>query len=335
MYVSLPVHTQPAVIAAQLRNFAAFFPEALVVLHVSANARFPMPQLEAAIRKRQCRNVIINPERAPTNWGGILNAHLANVAWIRRTGPASAHICLHSSNDMLVRPGVAAWLRRGRNFRNHRPIRPGSHWRFARPALLDPGLQSLCRRLGGAPVIGSQIEGSCYEAALLFEIADLIAAEDIATPAGYPREEVWLATAAHALGAEVSGCPYIFSEIHRFDRVFWQVLRYVDPLIGRPGEPRYFPRRALEYAMIKSGFHRISRTWVDRIARDAVAQLARYEVMSDGNNEWRVFDPHGLFGVKRVPRRIDSPLRAYIDRLAAATATGPASQLEQPSHEDI
>jgi hypothetical protein len=335
MYVSLPVHTQPAVIAGQLRNFAAFHPEALVVLHVSANARFPMPELDAALTKRQCRNVIINPERAPTDWGGILGAHLANVAWIRRTGHASAQICLHSSNDMLVRPGVGAWLRRGRNFLNYRPIHPGSHWRFARPALLDRALQSLCRRLGAAPVVGSQIEGSCYEAALLFEIADLISREDITAPAGYPREEVWLATAAHALGAEVSGCPYIFSEIHRFDRVFWKVLRYVDPLIGRPGEPRYFPRRALEYAMIKSGFHRISRTWVDRIARDAVAQLARYEVMSDGNNEWRVFDPHGLFGVKRVPRRIDSPLRAYIDGLAAAATTVPAPQPGQASHEDI
>lgn len=316
MYVSLPVHTQPAVIAGQLRNFAAFFPEALVVLHVSAEARFTMGQLDAALHDGQCRNVLINPQRNPTAWGGILSAHLANISWIRSSGRA-ARICLHSSNDMLVRPGLARRLRSGANFIHCRPIGPGSYWRFAKAALADPALQAVRRRLGGAPLIGSQIEGSCYDAALLYEIADIIAAvPGAARPADYPREEVWLSTVAHGLGAAVSGTPYIFSEIHRFDRVFWQVLRHIDPFIGKPGDASHLVRRAIEFLMIKTGFHRINRTWVDRVARDAALQLAPYELMSDGDNQWRVFDRHGLFGVKRVPRRPGSALRTYIDTLA-------------------
>jgi hypothetical protein len=333
IYVSLPVHTQPRVVAGQARNFAAFFPEARLVLHVSANARFALPELEAALRAASCDNVTINPVRQATSWGGILQAHLANIGWIRRAGDAT-RICLHASNDMLVRPGVADCLRRPGNFLHTRPIRPGSRWRFAAPALADPELRTLCGRLGAAPLVGSQVEGAAYEPALLFEMAALIECH-LGGGAAYPREEVWLATAAHALGAAIAGRPYVLSEVHRFDRDFWRVLRYADPLIGRPGDPHHFPRRLIEYLMIRSGFHRTRRRWVDRIAADDAAWLARWEWMSDGNNTWRVFDRHGLFGVKRVPRRTTSPLRRYIDALAPAPVPHPVPPCRLPRHEDV
>jgi hypothetical protein len=317
IYVSLPVHTQPAVIADQLRNFERFLPEAAVVLHVSATARFSLAELDAALLRAGCSNMLINPQRAAIDWGDILPAHLANIAWIRSLGEAS-RICLHASNDMLVRPGLAQRLRVGANFYNRRPVRAGTRWRFGAPALIDPALHALRQRLGGAPVIGSQVEGSCYEAALLFEIADLLRGPALAQrpPLPYPREEVWLATAAHALGAQADGRPYIFSEVHRFDRVFWRALRYAEPLIGRHGATSVWLRRALEYAMIKPGWHRIDRRWIDRVAHDD-PMLARYAVLSDGQDSWQVFDPHGLHGVKRVPRRPGSALRAHIRSLPA------------------
>lgn len=321
IWVSLPVHTRPAVIAGQLANFAAFLPEARVLLHVSGNARFAPAQLDAALAATGCANAAINPQRLPTGWGDILPAHLANIAWIRRHAPRCARICLHASNDMLVRPGLAQHLGRRRNLLQRRPIRPGSRWRFAAAALADPALQALCRRLGEAPVLGSQLEGASYEAPLLYEVADAIGSAAAApAPAPYPREEVWLSTIAHAQGAPVDGRPYVFSEIHRFDRVFWKVLDLVDPLLGRRGDARHLPRRALEFLMIRSGFHRIDRRWVDRVARDAADALAPYEWLSDGHAPWRVFDRHGLYGVKRVPRRPDAPLRRYIERLGAAAS---------------
>jgi hypothetical protein len=94
------------------------------------------------------------------------------------------------------------------------------------------------------------------------------------------------------------------------------VLRVVDPLIGRREDPRWLPRRALEFLMIRSGFHRIRRRMVDRIAADLADELAPWEWLSDGDGSWRVFDRHGLYGVKRVPRRPDAPLRRYIDELS-------------------
>lgn len=329
--VSLPVHTRPAVIAGQLANFAAFLPTARVVLHVSADARFTPAQLEAALAAGGCANAIINPQRLATGWGNILLAHLANIAWIRRQLPACTRICLHSSNDMLVRRGLASHLEKGGNFLHRRPIRPGSRWRFAGAALGDQPLLALRKRLGDAPTLGSQVEGSSYEAALLYDIADIVkhAARQPA-PVPYPREEVWLSTIAHACGAAVAGTPYVFSEVHRFDRVFWRVLAVVDPLIGRRGDARWLPRRALEFLMIRSGFHRIDRGWVERIAHDRADALAPYEWLSDGHGKWRVFDRHGLYGVKRVPRRPDSPLRRYIDQLSDQLS---AQLSEQPGVE--
>ena len=326
IHVSLTVHTRPGVIAGQLANFAAFLPGARIVLHVSANARFALHELERVLAGAGCTNAVINGQRLRTDWGDILPAHLANLDWIRRHAPQCTRICLHSSNDMLVRPGLADHLARGGNFLHHRPIRPGSRWRFAGAALADPALQALCRRLGdvraAVPVIGSQVEGSSYEAGLLYEVGDLLrdALRD-AVPAAYPREEVWLSTAAHARAAAPAGAPYVFSEVHRFDRSFWRVLRIVDPLIGRPGKPHYLPRRALEFLMIRSGFHRIDRRLVDLIAADAADALAPHEWLSDdpdGARRWRVFDRHGLYGVKRVPRRTGHRLRGHIDQLSAA-----------------
>jgi hypothetical protein len=317
IYISLPVHTQPAVIAGQLHNFAAFLPQAMVVLHVSAEARFALTELRSVLRRAGCRNALINPARGSTGWGRILEAHLANVAFIRQLGDAG-RICLHASNDLLVRPGLAQRLAQDGNLFHQRPIAPGSYWRFADAALHDPALQALCRRLGGAPLNGSQVEGSCYRADWLFEIADVLAgAIGERPPSPYPREEVWLSTVAEALGAPRAGLPYVFSEIHRFDRVHWRWRQRLAPLLDGGGALRAFMRRVLEHVLIRSGFHRIDRRWVDRVANDRAELLAPYEWLSDGNNLWRVHEPHGLFGVKRVPRRANAPLRSYIDALAA------------------
>jgi hypothetical protein len=323
IYISLPVHTQPAAIVSQLKNFACFFPEATVVMHISAEARFSLADLRSALAAGGCANAIVNPHRSPTAWGDIVPAHLANIALIRRLGRAS-HICLHSSNDMLVRSGLAPHLTARGNLFNRRVILPGSYWRFGAAALADGALQTLCRWLGGAAVVGSQLEGSCYEAALLFEIADRFGALPAwRPPMPYPREEVWFSTAAHGLVAGAGGTPYVFSEIHRFDRMFWRVLRHINPLIGTRSKASHSIRRVIEFLMIKSGFHCISEAWVDAVAACANEQLAPYETLSDGNSEWRVFDCRGLFGVKRVPRPPGSPLRNYIDALAVPGAIAP------------
>jgi hypothetical protein len=318
IYISLPVHTQPAVIVDQLKNFSKFLPGAMVVLHVSAKPKFDVKVLEQAILHSRCDNVLINPERLETSWGNILSAHVSNVFFIRSQGGASK-ICLHASNDMLVRRGLPMWLQARANVFNQRAIYPGTYWRFGEAALQDECLSHICRKLGKTQLIGSQIEGSCYSAELLYEVARLVRSNPHSPPRiPYPREEVWLSTIASALQVVPDGSPYIFSEFQRFDRIFWKVLRFINPVIGTESELSNFIRRVVEYCMIKSGFHRIDTACIDRVAQDDYAWLARYETMSDGNHSWRVFDRHGLYGVKRVPRRIDSSLRSYIAAMGEA-----------------
>jgi hypothetical protein len=324
IYISLPVHTQPLVIADQLKNFSTFLPGSTVVLHVSAQARFTLSELEHAIQRSRCGNVLVNPERLETSWGNILMAHASNIFFIRHRNNASK-VCLHASNDMLVRKGLPAWLQAKSNVFNYRAIHPGTYWRFGKAALQDECLGQVCKKLGSTRLVGSQIEGSCYDADLIHEVAKLVKSHAGILPrTPYPREEVWLSTIASALHVEPDGAPYIFSEFHRFDRVFWKVLRHVNPVIGTQSRLSDLVRHTIEYCMIKSGFHHINTALIDWIARDAFEQLAPYEYLSDGNNDWRVFDRHGLFGVKRIPRRIDSALRSHIAALAASCDSHPA-----------
>jgi hypothetical protein len=319
IYISLPIFTQPAVVLGQLRNFSFFFPEATAVLHISANASFDARQFMDALDDSGLGNALVNPERLATGWGNILLAHVSNICFIRSRGNAT-QICLHASDDMLVRKGVANWLNLHQNFFNYRRINPGTNWRYGRAALEDECLARICKQFGNARLIGSQLEGSCYSAPLLYDIADIISGTELQPPrVAYPREEVWLSTLACALGAYIQGSPYIFSEYHSFDRVYWRVLKYINPLIGTRSSASDVIRRSVETGMTKTGFHRIDKAWVDTIANDDHERLSDYEFMSDGNSCWRVYEPHGLFGVKRVPRQTNDPLRRYIDAMASDT----------------
>jgi hypothetical protein len=320
IYISLPIYTQPAVVLGQLRNFSFFFPEATVVLHIAANARFDARQFMGALNDSGLANVLVNPERLSTGRGNILLAHVSNIFFIRGCGNAT-QICLHASNDMLVRKGLGSWLNLHQNFFHYRRINPGTRWRHGQAALEDECLARICKRVGNARLIGSQLEGSCYSAPLLFEIADIISGTALRPPRlSYPREEVWLSTLACALGAYIQGSPYVFSERHCFDRVYWRVLKYINPLIGTRSNVSDIIRSSVQSGMVKTGFHRIDKAWVDTIANNDRERLSDHEFMSDGNSCWRVYEPNGLFGVKRVPRRVSSPLRAYIDTMASDTA---------------
>lgn len=110
---------------------------------------------------------------------------------------------------------------------------------------------------------------------MLYAIVDLILTNPPwPAPLAYPLEEVWLFTLAHALHARIDGKPYVFSELHRVDRVFWHVLDYVDPVIGRQTAVSNLIRRSIKFAMIRTHFHRIDKRWVDVVAQDDVSRVS-------------------------------------------------------------
>ncbi|WP_248320385.1 hypothetical protein [Caballeronia sp. Sq4a] len=329
IYVSLPVHEAPLVVADQLVNFARFFPEACVVLHVSRSGRLDEACLRATLNSQRCENYLINPAHERTVWGSIFRAHLSNIAFIRSLGDAS-HVCFHASNDMLVAPGAAGHIaRHGRGY-NVRPITPGSYWWVSPKARADAVLDALCKTLGNCPLVGSQIEGAFYEADTVFEVAD-IARGAHPGEAGYPLEEVVFPTIAHAIGATPRVTPYVYSETHVFDRTYWRFLQAFEWLFGNNWRRARELRHCVEYAFIKTPYYRLSPGMIGVIVQmsrgisdSAIddVQLARrlegLQWMNDGDATWQVFDRHSLYGVKRVPRTLDNPLRHLIRQLPSA-----------------
>ncbi|WOD14036.1 hypothetical protein [Paraburkholderia kirstenboschensis] len=333
VYFSLPVHEAPLVVADQLTNFSRYAPQARVVLHVSSNAAIDVAALHDILRRAGNDNYLINPVRERTAWGGILRAHLANIAFIRALGDAS-HICFHASNDMLIRPGCLSHITAQDRAFNVRPIFPESYWWVARKAFYDPALRTVQKRLGGCALFGSQIEGAFYDAPTLFEIADILRQEALAT-ADYPQEEVVFATVAKALGATPNAMPYVFSEAHVFDRAYWRFLQQFEWMFGNNWTRAPGLRYCVEYAFIKTPFYRLRPDLVELIARPVHAtskngrafagrsaqarRLGDLEWMDDGNSIWRVFSVDTLYGVKRVPRSLDNPLRRFIQQLPTGT----------------
>jgi hypothetical protein len=328
LYVSLPVHEAPLVVADQLGNFARYLPEATVVLHLSRGGVLTPSPLDAALRQAGHRNYLINPNREQTAWGGIFRAHLVNIAFIRALGDAT-HICFHASNDMLVRPGLAGHIaREGRGY-NLRPVTPRSYWWVARRALRDKTLHAFLASFGERPALfGSQIEGAFFDAGTIFEIAVLAERAGLGE-ASYPQEEIVIPTLAHALGARAATTPYVFSETHVFDRAYWGFLQRFEWLFGNNWSRAAQLRHCIEYAFIKTPFYKLSPALVEAIAlgpdqdgeiASATRQgpgdaLRRLEWMNDGDTRWRVFDRQALYGVKRVPRVLDNPLRQFIRQL--------------------
>jgi hypothetical protein len=88
----------------------------------------------------------------------------------------------------------------------------------------------------------------------------------------------------------------------------------------------------VEYAFIKTPYYRLRPDMIELIAQtsrglraharlegEAARHLERLEWMNDGDSTWKVFDRHSLYGVKRVPRTLDNPLRRFIRQLPSSS----------------
>ena len=70
IYISIPVHEKIEIIIDQAKNFYKFFPEAMIVLHLSKGAAFSLDNLKSELSKENVNNVLVNPKQVETSWGG-------------------------------------------------------------------------------------------------------------------------------------------------------------------------------------------------------------------------------------------------------------------------
>ncbi|MGE0609828.1 MAG: hypothetical protein AB7O62_22245 [Pirellulales bacterium] len=316
IYFSIPVHENIPVIINQMQNLAAYAPQVRVVLHRSAQAAFSHHELASRLDEAGLRHCTVNPHSVPTAWSGIIEAHLANIRCIRQRGDATL-ITFHSSNDMLVRGGVADFMQAHRNCLHQWPVFAESYWWPGPAALQDTALAACLRHLGTGRLVGSQIEGSVYQAEVLYEIADL-AQDDRFSPSQpgprYPREEIWFSTLATALGVRPSAFPYVFSELQRFDAKAWGLARVSQRL------PRWLGQRFVRRGIIDLCRYLPREQYVIgpqdvRAVREISPSLERYCIRRDGTHSGRVYHVENLYGLKRIARDCEDPVRKYISGL--------------------
>ena len=309
IYISIPVHEKPEVVVNQMQNFARYLPEAKVVLHVSKGAKFSVNELENVLKNENVSHVLVNPTQVETKWGSIIQAHLANIRYIIQQGDAEK-VIFHSSNDMLIMDGLSEYLQDKKNIFHLRKCTSDSLWWVARRALKDNEISTFFNN----EIYASQIEGSMYDISLLKSLVHNIDNRDLILDSEffYPREEVIFSSFACKEDIKPDGLPYVYSEIHNFDRCFFKYIEVFKFIAKRNCLFGKFFRRLLSYTLTVLNKDHINISLIKSILDRKYPGVKEIILNDSLSLKWIVYDNHSLFGVKRVKRDLSDPVRKFI-----------------------
>ena len=309
IYISIPVHEKPEVIVNQMQNFVRYLPEAKVVLHVSKGAKFSVNKLENILKKANISNAFVNPAQVETKWGSIIQAHLANIRYIIQRGDAEK-VIFHSSNDMLIMDGLSEYLQDKKNIFHLRKCTSDSLWWVSRKAVKDFSVSGFFKD----KLYASQIEGSMYDISLLKSLVHNIDNRDLILDSEffYPREEVIFSSFACKEDIKPDGLPYIYSEIHDFDKRFFKYIEVFKFIAKRNCFLGKLFRRLLSNTLTILNTNHINIFLIkDILSRRYPAE--KLIVLNDALSlKWIVYNNHFLFGIKRVKRDLNDPVREFI-----------------------
>lgn len=313
IYVSLPVHEKFDVVANQLKNFKRYLPNAVIVLHLSLEAHFSTKELDGFLKLNQVDNYLINPTQVKVKWGSIIEAHLKNIEFILALGDAT-RVIFHASNDMLVRQGLEDYLKDKDFLFHQREIIKDSFWWPANVAIKDIALTDWLAIYGSGALLGSQIEGSMYTIDFLKDFHRELTMRPfvLESTLHYPREEIFFSSFANAVGVKPDGLPYVFSEVHRFDKKLWSYYADLPFLLN---DSHFFTKKLKKQVndkLFDYGRYKIGIKDIEAIRKCDIKYLQDSQYMSDGNNLWRVHTVDNLFAIKRVPRRMTDKVRQYL-----------------------
>ena len=303
IYISLPVHEQPPVVIDQAMNLLHYCPSSVVVIHVSAG--FDGNSDEVVRWAQPQQRVVINPQRLDTRWGDILNVHASNLEGICARADDEDRVCFHSSNDLFVRHGVDQYLRQLDATFFFAKVHPFD-WDHpaAKSLAADRPTMDIFESRGIRQFHWSQIEGSSYPVGILRQIlGELRCFAEAGPDHEYFTEEIVLPTLAHdelkRQRRTQFGYPYVFSQIVMFAKHRNIINRVV---------PWARLQRVAFKCTRKGGLGLINRRMVDRIRRGNSKVIAFYEICGGTRRYVR----EHLYGVKRVGRQVNDPVRAYI-----------------------
>lgn len=313
IYVSLPVHEKFDVVANQLQNFKRYLPEAIIVLHLSSQAFFKIKELDGFLKLNKIDNYLINPVQVKAQWGSIIGAHLKNIEFILGLGDATK-VIFHASNDMMVKKGLSDYLKDKTFLFHQREIIKNSFWWPANVAINDLALTDWLAIYGNGALWGSQIEGSMYGIEFLKDFLHEmnIRPSVLESKLHYPREEIFFSSFAKALNIQSDGLPYVFSEVHRFDKKLWAYYAELPFLLNDKHFLTKKLKKQVNDRLFDYGDYKISIKDIEAIRSGNANYLEDSQYMSDGNNLWQVHNIDNLFAVKRVPRLMTHQIRQYL-----------------------
>ncbi len=310
VYVSIPVHEVIEVIVDQVKNITKFLPDCCIVLHISKRASFTNDQLINLFNKNKIKNVLINPVSIDTSWGNIFRAHICNINYIKTLSTnLSDKIIFHASNDMIVKKGLDIFISNSSNLFHTRYCDRVGYWWPANVSLTqDKKFLRALREIGVGRVVASQIEGSMYQISVLHEIVSIIEKYNIIenNTTFYTHEEFYFSSFAHALGVVPDNTPYIYSEVHYFDMVLWNIFNKIDKSFL---PYKKFIKNNIYTILFKSKFSNTTKKTIDDLI------LSKYKNIEfwDGANYWNPYpEKSKLYGVKRINRNINDKTRRYI-----------------------
>jgi len=198
--VSLPVHEKPHILRDQALNFGYFFPEALLIVHVSKSSE---DSFESFIEATEgLSNVVFNPDRTVTRWGDALGPHIRNFRYALNELIGIEYLTFASSTDMMVKKGVFNHIKKF-DLAYDRQSVVTREWKsdIIQECFADISFQRLLKEMGSNNAIYSQIEGSFYSVSIMRELIPVVERHfDVyACDAKYFREEFVFSTIANKI----------------------------------------------------------------------------------------------------------------------------------------
>lgn len=319
--LSIPVHEQVPVIMDQVGNMLHFVPSGIIVLH--ANSDTLRNELQTVFCETD--RVFVNPRVVYSAWGEVVRCHLSNFEYIQSLIQFD-YFVLHASNDMYIRFGVEEYISRyTAGFTKRIVTHPDTEWWPSAKALSDPWLHNIMLDAGITRIVGTQVEGSFYTKEIFSVIAETIQKtiderKDDPLNGGYTREEFFFSTIAnHLIVSDETGLPFVYSEVHEYDRRFWKARKRLRRIFSFP-VVKLLPQKAYDFIedkwmweSKKYGRYRLTVKQIRLLQQMNDSFLEGKKTIDDGDGPVRLYDQvENIYAVKRVPREYNHPIRKYL-----------------------
>ena len=154
-----------------------------------------------------------------------------------------------------------------------------------------------------------------YDISLLKKLVNDLDKQDLILDSEffYPQEEIFFSSFAYKEDIKPDGLPYVFSEVHMFDRVFFKFMSLFPILFGANNPISKGLKKILELLLMQFK-ENITLDIIDKIItrNNNLDSMCILDDSLDKHLMWIIYNKDALFGVKRVERDLLDPIRITI-----------------------